>query len=824
MEQAEDLEDSEELILMTKKFVNSANDVYYRKTRQNLFFGSSGIVTLLTPEEYHDFIAEFNNQPSERVIRTRDNKRAIVEKTIKLDKKGLVDFWELYLQRPDVIADIEERALQREREQDAEQKLREAVDELESDEEVDEEVDEEEKSSKKQDEEDGPAFLGPKKKIARSTIMVEIVTDGKGKPILGKDGKPILRPIDIPERTSNTRTHNKSNPYANKCIREQRSAPWIEEGKVRGCFVLAINVPNNIKYKYGDKKDGIEVHITTGPYKDKTMIFNRAKPAFYHLLCNRQSGRNEQEDQVLHTRTVRGEALSFYVAYRIVADGMSSRPSNREKETMESKGWKWTNKNGEWEKTLIQDRKMAAQKAAWYQRTKETRSERLASLMKGPVTDSLIAIGSKNILDALRLSTGIDGGIQETFSQEASEEIAGESHDAGEYISRLSTILAYLQESEIFRDRVSQGWYNPSTFVSLTPKQMLPHSKLDDDSAESRRNSRILLSRKNRIYTRISQLYYQLEHPTERIPTRPTVPFFGGVHVEQWRDKCVNKEDITEVPDYRLVTYEEDDKVYCLDINRIAKQIRTAMLFEGDLNEIVKNEDDDFINPYTNKPLREEFLQAIIDNFDSIDWQQDSEDEEEPQDSEEEKVSTPSVPIEEMLAPGLIDLVLSNVAECRRELEDEELEEDGRCPALDNTQNSEEKEDEDESSSEEDDESTSSEEEDERLNLLSSLTQEVGSSEDEDIKEAHRINLGLDEVSSEDEFSPKMGMKCESCGKSVNPDTAYKTKKHNAQGSYDTCYFCPGEECMSKTKFKFKKGGKKGGMKGGRQNVGDKAK
>ena len=170
-----------------------------------------------------------------------------------------------------------------------------------------------------------------------------------------------------------------------------------------------------------------------------------------------------------------------------------------------------------------------------YQRTKETRSERLASLMKGPVTPSLLAIGSRSILDALRKGTSIDGGTQETFAHEASEEIGGES--AGEYISRLSTILAYLQESEIFRDRVSQGWYNPSTFVSLTPKQMLPHSKLDDDSAESRRNSRILLSRKNRIYTRISQLYYQLEHPTERIPTRPTVPFFGGVHIEQWRDK-----------------------------------------------------------------------------------------------------------------------------------------------------------------------------------------------------------------------------------------------------------------------------------------------
>ena len=773
LRQAEEITDSEQLILMTKKFAGSSTDPYYRQFRQKLFFGPSGIVTLLTPTEYEEFIVAFNNQPAERVIRQRGKGGAIVETTVQLQPKGVVEFWEWYNQQPKIKTAIEKRIRQKERDAEAERKLREAVDELESD----EEVDEFEESKSNTPPPPPPPPRATKK--PRSTIMVEMVTDAKGKPVLGKDGKPVLRPITPVE--NKPRKPTRTDPYEDKCVREQRSAPWIEEGKVRGCYVLAI--PESIQYQYGNKKDSVKVRISTGPYADQTKPFYRAQSSFYKLLCNRQSGRNEQEDQVLHTRTASGESISFYVAYLISQNGLSSKPSLRERNAMKSKGWKWSIKHNEWEKILVQDQRMAAQKEAWYLRTREDRTSRMERILDGPVTPTLMSIGSRNLVDTQQ-DVGT-GGVLETFSQEASEDISNETKTAREYITRLSTILAYLTESEVFRTRVSEGWYSPNTFISLTPKQMLPFSKIDDDSPESRSNASILVARQTMIASRIAKLYYQLEHPTERIPTRPNTQIFGRtVQMDEWRNKCVNKEDIIEVPDYRLVTYEESGKIYCLDMHSITQQIKQAMLFENDRNELIINQEGDLKNPYTDKPLREDFLRAIVDNFDNIDWEDDSEDEETEDETVEEKVPTPPTPPERMLAPGLIDLVLSNIEECKRELQEDDLE-DGKCPALDRTEVEGEDTESDESSSSEDE------------------------TDDESVPPPPS------------KMSPPMGEKCESCGKAVNPDTSFKTKRHNSKGSYDTCHFCPGEECMSNTKFKFKKGGKKSGKKGGRQRTDD---
>jgi len=221
------------------------------------------------------------------------------------------------------------------------------------------------------------------------------------------------------------------------------------------------------------------------------------------------------------------------------------------------------------------------------------------------------------------------------------------------------------------------------------------------------------------------------------------------VEINGWRKRCANQEDIASVSDYRIIPYidKKDEKLWCLDIEYIKSEYIK--------NQAVKN-------PYTGRMLDPKFVTMIVETFGNLDWE--DEDEEEPPSPPEPPPPQPvlSTPPEEMLAPGLINLVLENIHECQRELDEDELNDDGRCPAMENTDDTEEDGD---------------------------TADETDS--DEDVPPPQSTPPG-------DRLSPTAATNCDQCGKAVGTNPINTIEE--GQNSYKRISFCD-TSCAEKREF-----------------------
>ena len=743
LEQAAKIKDDDKLLSATRKFATYSSDSWSRRTRRQLFLGRSGVLTLLPLTEYRKFIKAYLSQ----------------------DKKGSQQFWDDYMEKPSVRRVIESRAKERDEEEAEQRRINEILESEQRKEVVVEEVDVVKPLPKKTHLEKMQRWLQRKPKSRRSTIMVEVVIGDDGKPVIGDDGKEVLRKVEErPRPYRRVYETRREDP----CIRVQQSAPWLE-GAVRGCYVLPIGKGMDIS-KYANTADAVEVELATG---EKIKLY-RAKKSFYKLLCGMQSRMNEQEGEVLHVHTS-GKIIDFYVAYRVLRPGTPA-------------------------KMAVQNDETAAKKASWYERQREGRTGRMRRLLGEPVTPLLVSTCTSSMASAISRITGRDGN---EFALAACEAIRTEfaPATAKKYIGRVATILAYLNEPEavVFRERVKEGWYNPTTFVSLTPQQMLPHTTIGGDSKLGMRNASLIVDREKRVTRSLSNTYYQLNHNTERVPTRSDgTVHLSNVTVNEWRGKCINKDDIQDVPDYRLVIYQTEEGIYCLDVNQLEEQTQELALFEDDLEAIL--ESGEIVNPYNDEPLEKKFLKDLVQKFNNIDWlgERVDEDEEDEDEEEEEEDDKPlPFPPEKMLAPGLMDMVLNNIDECKKELEREP---DERCPAMDRTDEGDEESDDEESDEESDDEESDEEGDDEE------------SDEESDDEEAP----------PPPELSPQGPNVCDTCNTRVSTESSYNTIKYS-EGEYTPVHFC-GRKCAEEAKFKQKKGKKKGGKKGGRNGTKERAK
>ncbi len=693
LKQTTTIKDDDELLSVMRKFATATPDWQNRRTRQQLFLGHSGVLTLLPSTEYRKFIKAYLSQ----------------------DKKGSQQFWDDYMEKPSVRRVIESRAKELDEEEAEQRRINEILEGEKREEVVVEDVEVEVDVVKPP-----PPKVQRKSKSRRSTIMVELV-----------NGKEVV------ERPRPYRRVYREDP----CVRVQQRAPWLE-GVVRGCYILPIGKGMDIS-KYAKTADAVEVELATG----KKIKLYRAKKSFYKLLCGRQSRRNEQKGEVLHAYTS-GGIIDFYVAYRVARPGTPA-------------------------KMAVQNDETAAKKASWYKRQREGRAGRMRRLLGEPATPLLVSTCTSSMASAISRITGGDGD-ERAFALAACEAIKTEfsPSTAEKYIDRVATILAYLNEPEavVFRERVKEGWYNPTTFVSLTPQQMLPHTTIGGDSNLGMRNAALIVAREKRTTRSLSNMYYQLNHSTERVPTRSDdTSYLPNVTVNEWRGKCINKDDIRDVPDYRLVIYQTEKGIYCLDVNELEVQIQNLALFEDDLEAIL--ESGEIVNPYSGKPLEEKFLRDLVRKFDNIDWLGDRSEKKtkKVKRDEDEDDMPPPPPPEEMLAPGLMDMVLNNIAECKKELDEDHLDDEDRCPAMDRT-------DDDEESDEESDE-------------------EVGPPE----------------------LSPQGAKVCDTCGSRVSTESSYNTIKYS-KGGYTPAHFC-GRKCAEEAKFKQKKGKKKGGRNGTKERA-----
>ena len=768
LEQVLEFKSDEDLVDYTRLYTDEIQDPWHRRLSKRFFFGPAGVTTLLPPDQYRIFIEAYLNQPTTRTIRTKIKKKGkspkIVEKKVKVRVLPLEEFWKSYSERLAIRNIINDRIKDLEKEEEEKKRVEEILMKMQVEEEEIEEAGDEKRESpwvkiggKWVSKEDAKKKKKKKKK-KKSTIMVEAgPLDKLGIPSAGEVIDKVVQPKPKPVNFS---------AWTLKCMRETRKAPWLEETVVN--IYIAPAKKSHIEKYFGDEKIKLVMD-------DKEIKLYKPSKAFYQLLCNRQSGRNYQKGRVLHAYTANGSLVRFYIVYEVRSDKKQAS------------------------KMVWQDEKMFAKEKQYRRAQRITRKDRVNQLLSEPVTPLLKSIGSDRLSDVLRsiapsnslygsqeadrFERWLDNNDDEAappplppptpYVTTAIDSIAGESKSVKDFIERLSTLLTYLKapDTEMFKNRIRQGWYLPETLVNLTPQQMFPEADVSGPTKIAQQNYNIIYVLTNRQTKTLSELYYQFSFPSARVPIRSVPNLLAGKRIQpnKWREKCKNKEEIKDVPDYKLLPYEEDGSIYCLNID----DIMIEELFVADPSEL--------LNPWTNKPLRPDFVQMLKNTFTNWGYEEEEKKEEPILLDDSKEGSYVIVPEKEMIAPGLMDLVIKRITEDELELMEEEK-----------------------SEAEEQQEDVS------WVNIGGKWVKSVQSSDV--LSPSEGDSTGESESDNESDNESDDVTRCRTCKKSL--DDGYLRTIQIEHGEYKERRYCNGETCLGDANYKHKRSsGKKGGRK-----------
>jgi hypothetical protein len=601
------------------------------------------------------------------------------------------DFLEAFSNLPSVVADIKEREKEEEDEYEEEERLKQIQKEIGIDVSVGEyDSDEEEE-----------LMQAIRKKKYGTTKMIDIRPGGEVIEVLRKTWT-----IDKQIKT----------PKDSKCVSDYSAIPWLES-KVNGIYLLPVTGSNISPYI-----------ISNMSIENDGEIWYRANKKFALLMCNDNAESRNQEGDVLTAYAVDGTVLRMKIAYD-------------------------TNLG-----LVIQDENLFETEKRYLADQRTSRNEKINRILDENITTKIEQMGMQKLSEALhKIAPDIaDYGIYPSngnnkydtaYIINAIQEISNNTKTIREFLTKLAQTIIYLkisgEASKIFQKRVIHEYYLPEILVNLTPADKLPEF-FDDPRTSITEQEQILKQIKYEIdyfVSNIGETLYGIRFPSDRIPSQINPNYLGAIpKVHKWKEICVNKEDIIDIPDDQLIYYKEDGVVYCLTIPQIMEQT----LFE-----------ETPINPYTGNPLSEAFLTRFSELYtigmDTYGYYgPDKQPEIEPEAPSVPKPSTPESPI---LAPGLLNMIVDNIKQCEKEVEEENMNEEGKCPAM-----SEGKE-------------------------IIESTQE----------EPYTSSPSKSEISMSDssDFSPSVvsGEVCKHCNTKVDPKLALKTKINTKDG-FETIYFC----------------------------------
>jgi hypothetical protein len=527
--------------------------------------------------------------------------------------------------------------------------------------------------------EDKPAIVAPKKIVKqlkpgeRKVIEVdEMGADGKfiGNIIEQKIEPKIKKPLTLPKRVTIT-------PY-DGCFKDQRDVPWLKN------IDFTIITP-----ALGDSLQEINDYIQKDiSYSFKGLKWYRVKKSFHNLMCRSFRTRDEDSNSII--ATINGKKVRMQIAY-VTKD----------------------------QDFIIQDEDIFKLEKEYIKNLKMYPHDKVSLFLKSKVDESTQKFAKNRLSEILSIVAPEVEEYKDPDGQyitRAIEKIMENSVINKDLLTRIAEIGIYLKDNNgIFFKRIKHEYYIPEILVTLTREEKLP--EVFDDPTEKNIVSinNIIDNQVNNYVQTLADSIYQRNNSTERVPMRPyaQIPKYK---VNKWKSAC--DEDLEGVPDEHIVYYKEDGKVYCLLISNIYEQLNSERGIA--------------INPRTKKPLDEDFVERFKQLYDSkfnrTDMDLDEPDVIESILQEKPKTLTPI----RQHAPGLLDMIKSNILGCEKEIKNDTLAEGERCKSLEG-EGEEIKEEEDE------------EEE------LKPTSKEIGELFDSDSDVSKDEHIDVDEDEDEDE-------------------------------------------------------------------------
>lgn len=422
--------------------------------------------------------------------------------------------------------------------------------------------------------------------------------------------KPVIRNVKLTRYPYDANT---------KCIEMYKQMPWLNAGNVK-VYLSPVE---------GDFS--ASPYMLDDPLEKNGIIWYRASRSFFDLMCNKNSKLRQQDGEVLTAFTNDGEPIRMMVGY----------DTNR--------GF------------IVQDKAVFDDELAYLQFQRKTKQTKIEDLLDQNINPLATRICTTKLSQALHKAAPnvkdygiypktIDDGepkYDTAYIVKAISIISSESVTVRDMAARVADIVVYLEMSEksqeIFKKRIVDEYYSPEILVSLSPEEKLPEyfeytniKPLELEAVVNTINAEI-----SRMIYNIGLSIYQNENPTER--TYPeTVPTYVLPKVKKWMKECVNYADVEYERPENVVYYKEDGKTYCLRIGDISEQI----FFEPIP-----------VNPYTNKPLSNTFLERFEEVYlSNINIP----------DIVEQPVEDVAIPVRAPLAPDLLSIIIQNLDECEQ--------------------------------------------------------------------------------------------------------------------------------------------------------------
>lgn len=380
--------------------------------------------------------------------------------------------------------------------------------------------------------------------------------------------------------------------FAKKCVSEFRTYKWID-AKVTGVWLAGAGI----------KKYTTKSYVSVAG-KGK---FHQANAAFFNLQCNLHSKKRFQEGNILTCFDSNNEPVKFEVGYSIQNGWKYNKIAWPILVAVDQEGNSLGKIRGN--RLLIQNENLFQAEQDFLNEQINTISTKKKKLLLDTVTEKSIAIAKKSLSRTLlRLAPKVhDYELNSPYINIAVDSVVNKQQTNQDLFGIVANTIVYinLQKAEIFRLRIKEEYYLPDMLLKLSPEDKLPEVFDTISNVVSEKTVNIYTSyirnAVNEIIDEMAESLVPLD-PTARKNTRPKMFIEPTADVEYTKEVCINSGD--NIRPENVVYYRDpaDEKVYCLDIDVIAREFRR----------------NNFINPHTQKLFDKDFIRRYtVTYFDS---------------------------------------------------------------------------------------------------------------------------------------------------------------------------------------------------------------
>lgn len=243
----------------------------------------------------------------------------------------------------------------------------------------------------------------------------------------------------------------------------------------------------------------------------------------------------------------------------------------------------------------------------------QNKGEHIKELKKNKPNDDMVQLAKFTLSNSLQDAIG--GNVPVIYRSNNSQfinivvqTILKKSKTGEAFVRLLANLTIFLNislsfvSSSVFIKRLREQIYLPGTLPFLTDADKLPEIFMSKNVPEDTKN--FVLEKLEEERLKFTKNFFDLLHGSNAIrhPTKPTLWNKPTQQIElpDIKSICKNKDDIMDENDENIVFYTDMSEVYCFNVYK--------------LYDLFKQEEIP-LNPYTNRPFSDKFIQTFLTRY-----------------------------------------------------------------------------------------------------------------------------------------------------------------------------------------------------------------